>query len=76
MIKRALKSAIGPSVGIMIGGTIIPRTVFSHLYNDTYPPLLVHAGLSLILGYAVCFLVCLFIEWIKPSCQSNRGSST
>lgn len=76
VIKRALKSAIGPSIGVVIGGTVLPRTVFPHRYNDTYPPLLAHAGLSLAVMYAVCFLVCLFIEWVKPSFQSNRDSSS
>ncbi|WP_312833209.1 hypothetical protein [Sedimentibacter saalensis] len=65
MLKRALKFAIGPSIGVTIGGIIIPRIIFSNLYNATYPPIIVHAGLYFIAGYIVSFLVFLLIEWVK-----------
>ena len=65
MFKRALKFAIGPSIGITLGGIIIPRIMFPNLYNETYPPILVQAGLYFVVGYIVSFLVSLFIEWIK-----------
>lgn len=35
MIKKSLKSAIGISIGITIGGCIFPRIFFDNLYNDT-----------------------------------------
>jgi uncharacterized membrane protein len=65
MLKRALKFAIGPSIGITIGGIIIPRIMLSYLYNETYPPIIVQAGLYFIVGYIVSFLVSLLIEWVK-----------
>lgn len=72
MLKRALKFAIGPSVGITIGGIIIPRIMFSNLYNETYPPILVQACLYFVVGYAVSFLVSLLIEWVKSKVESKQ----
>jgi len=72
MLKRALKFAIGPSVGITIGGIIIPRIMFSNLYNETYPPILVQAGLYFVAGYIVSFLVSLLIEWIKLKLEKSQ----
>ncbi len=72
MLKRALKFAIGPSIGITIGGIIIPRIMFSNLYNKTYPPIIVHAGLYFIVGYIVSFLVSLLIEWVKLKFDSKH----
>lgn len=72
MLKRAYKFAIGPSIGITIGGIIIPRIMFSSLYNETYPPIFVQAGQYFVVGYIVCFLVSLFIEWIKLKLESKQ----
>lgn len=72
MLKRAFKFAIGPSLGITLGGIIITRIMFSNLYNETYPPILVQAGLYFVVGYIICFLVSLFIEWIKSKLESNQ----
>ncbi|EHQ91023.1 hypothetical protein DesyoDRAFT_4055 [Desulfosporosinus youngiae DSM 17734] len=66
MFKRALKFAIGPSIGITIGGILIPRIMFSNLYNETYPSILLHASLYFVVGYIVSLLVFLLIEWVKP----------
>jgi len=71
MIKRALKFAIGPSVGITIGGVIIPRIIFSNLYNKTYPPIFVQASFYFVVGYIVSFLVYLIIEWFKLKMKSK-----
>jgi putative flippase GtrA len=65
MLKRALKFAIWPSVGVTIGLIIIPRIMFSNLYNETFPPIFVQACLNFIVGYIVSFLLFLLIEWIK-----------
>ncbi|GAB6087178.1 hypothetical protein JCM11672_24500 [Alkaliphilus crotonatoxidans] len=65
MIKKALKSAIGISIGVTIGSVVLPRIIFSDLYNDTYPPILVQSLLYLTFSYVVCFLVYLFMGWIK-----------
>jgi hypothetical protein len=71
MLKRALKFAIGPSVGITLGGIIIPRDMFPNLYNETYPPILLQAGLYFAVGYIASFLVSLPIEWIKSKVESK-----
>jgi putative flippase GtrA len=72
MLKRALKFAIGPSVGITLGGIIIPRIMFPNLYNETYPPILLQAGIYFVVGYIVSFLVSLLIEWIKLKAESKQ----
>lgn len=72
MLKRALKFAVGPSIGVTIGGIIIPRIVFSNIYNKTYPPIFVQAGLYLVAGYIVSFLVSMIIEWIKLKAKSKQ----
>jgi len=65
MIKKSLKSAIGVSLGVTIGGCVLPRIFFSNLYNNTWPPIWQQAILYFIAGYAVSFLVYLIINWIK-----------
>lgn len=65
MLKRALKFAIGPSIGVTLGGIIIPRIMSPNLYNETYPPILVQAALYFIIAYIISFLVSFFIEWTK-----------
>lgn len=65
MLKRALKAAIGPALGVMIGGIIIPRLTRPHLYNETYPSILVQAGISLLAGYIGSILGVLLIWWVK-----------
>lgn len=72
MIKRALKLAIGPSLGITLGGIIIPRMMYPSRYNETYPPILLHVILYLFVGYMVSFLVCLLIEWIKSKTEIKQ----
>ncbi|TGE37353.1 hypothetical protein E4K67_16065 [Desulfosporosinus fructosivorans] len=71
MLKRALKFAIGPSIGITIGGIIIPRIMFSSLYNETYPSIPLHASLYFVVGYILSFLVFLLIEWVKSKIKSK-----
>jgi len=71
MLKRALKFAIGPSIGITIGGIIIPRFMFSNQYNETYPSISLHASLYFVVGYIVSFLVYLLIEWVKSKIRSK-----
>ena len=66
MIKKALKSAVGISIGITIGGVIIPRLfMFKNLYNETYPPVFVHSMIYFVGSYMVCFLFFILLEWIK-----------
>lgn len=69
--KRALKAAIGPSLGTVLGGVIIPRLIYPYRYNDTYPPLLIHACQWFLVGYAVSFLVILIFEWAKSKIEGS-----
>jgi len=71
-LSRALKFAIGPSLGLTIGGIIIPRIMFANRYNQTYPPMLVHAGLYFVTGYIVSCVIFLFIEWVKSKMERNQ----
>jgi len=64
VIKRALKFAIGPSVGIVIGNLLF-RITNPNLYDETWPPIFMQALLYLVVSYAIVFLVGLLIEWIK-----------
>ena len=64
MIKRALITAIGPSVGLVVGN-IFFRIRFPQLYNETWPSIFLQACMYLITGYIVSFLVILLIEWVK-----------
>jgi hypothetical protein len=61
MLKRALRNAIGPSAGIVIGG-IAFRLSYPKLYNETWPNIFVQAVLYLAVSYVACFLVHLLIE--------------
>lgn len=65
MVQKALKSAFAVSLGVAIGGTVLPRLLYPLLYNDTYPPLWVHALLNFGAAYLTCFLIDVFTEWIK-----------
>lgn len=65
MVKKALKSAIGVSIGVTAGSVVLPRILFSERYNNTYPPILEQTLLYLAVSYGVCFFVYLLIEWIK-----------
>lgn len=70
MVKRALKSAIGVSLGIAAGGTVLPRLLHPYFYNNTYPPLWIHALLNFSIAYISCFLMYLLAEWIKSKRKS------
>lgn len=72
MFKGSLKFAIGPSLGIALGGVIIPRLMKPYLYNETYPPILVHATMYLIGGYIVSVLVFMIIGWTKSKLDAER----
>ncbi|RCX20033.1 hypothetical protein DFR58_102102 [Anaerobacterium chartisolvens] len=71
MLKRALRTAIGVSIGVTIGFVVLPRIFLPQLYNSTYPPVLQQALLYLAISYAICFFVCLLIEWIKSKCEKK-----
>ncbi len=64
MIKRALRFAIGPSVGVVVG-SLAYRVMNPHLYNETWPSFAAQSVLYLLVSYAVCFLVGLLVAWIN-----------
>jgi len=64
MVKRALRFAIGPSAGVVIGSLLF-RVTNPHLYDVTWPSVAAQTGLYLVVGYVACFVVALLIEWVK-----------
>lgn len=65
MIKQAFKRALWVSLGVTIGGVLLPRILFPQRYNATYPPLALHALMYFALGYVVCFLTLWFLSFLK-----------
>ncbi len=65
MVRQALKQAIWISLGVTIGGVMLPRLLNKQLYNDSYPPLALHMLLYFIAGYVVCFLTSWFILYLR-----------
>ncbi len=70
MVRRALKFAIGPSVGV-VAGSLAYRVMNPHLHNETWPSIGAQGALYLPVSYAVCFLVGLLLAWINA--RRNRG---
>lgn len=71
MIKKALKFAVGPSVGIVIGSVIF-RMTNPALYNETWPSIPIQIILYLVVSYVVGFLVGLLIEWVKLKLDNGK----
>lgn len=71
MIKKALKDAMGVSIGVTIGSVIIPRIAFPHLYNHTWPSIEKQSILYFVILYVACFGIYLSIEWIKSKIHSK-----
>ena len=71
MVKRALKFAIGPGIGLAVGNVFF-RIRFPELYNETWPPLLLQALLYLVAGYVVCFPIILLFEWINRKIKNSK----
>ena len=71
MLKRALKSAIGPSVGVTVGSVIF-RITNQGLYNETWPSVLEQTVLYLFAGYIVCFVVSLLIEFVRQKSGNSQ----
>jgi len=71
VLKKALKSAIGPSIGIVIGN-VLWRITNPELYNETWPPIFGQAALYLLVGYVACFFIILLIEWIKSKVKNSE----
>lgn len=71
MTKKALRTAIGVSIGVVIGGTLIPRLTHPERYNDTYPAILVQALLYLVVSFAGGFLAALLIEFARERLKTE-----
>ncbi|MDF2596541.1 MAG: hypothetical protein K0R69_2882 [Clostridia bacterium] len=69
MVKKSLKSAVGTSIGVTLGGCILPRLFFRNLYNNTFPPIWKQVIFYLIVGYMTSFLVFFIINWVKAKQQ-------
>ena len=69
MIKKSLKSAVGTSIGVALGGCILPRLFFPNLYNSTFPLIWKQAILYLIVGYVASFVVLFIINWVQAKLQ-------
>lgn len=65
LVGQALKQAIWVSLGVTIGGVLLPRLLNNQLYNDSYPPLALHMLLYLIAGYAICFITTWLILFLR-----------
>lgn len=65
MIKKSLQSAIGVSIGIMIGKYVLHRAVPGNSYNDIYPANWQEIILYFVAVYTATFLVYLLGNWIK-----------
>ena len=64
MIRKALLIAVGSGAGVTIGGTILPRLLYPHLYNASYPSMWLQATISFAAAFTGGFLVGLLILWI------------
>ncbi len=64
MIKKSLKQAIGVSIGVAIGSALLPRMLYPHMFNATYPPIWKHMILNFAAAYIGSFLVFLLINCI------------
>ena len=73
MIKRALKSAIGVSVGVMISNIIITRFLLHELYNSTNPSVGFQVLQCLLIGYITGFLIFFVIELIKSKARRDKA---
>ncbi|WP_296971353.1 MULTISPECIES: hypothetical protein [Tepidanaerobacter] len=71
-VKTSIEICYRTKLRNNFGSVIIPRIIFPHLYNETYPPILLQAGLNFVVIYIVSSLVSLLIEWIKSRAQSKQ----
>ena len=65
MIRQALKRAFGVSLGVTIGGVLLPRLLWTWRYNATFPPLALHVLLYFVGSFVVCFLVTWLVLFLK-----------
>lgn len=63
MIKKSLTMAVGISIGLALGGCILPRLFSPNMYNSTWPAVWKQAVLYMAVGFIVSFVVSLAINW-------------
>ena len=81
MFKKNLGSALGISLGITLGGVIIPRIYFTPQAFTTYPPLLHHILLYFTTTFLASFIFFVLMEklgkldytGIVARARKNRG---
>lgn len=70
MMKRACKQAITPALGV-VAGNVIWRATHPYLYNETWPPMQIHALYQFAIMYVVCAAVYLLVDWIRLKTKSD-----
>jgi len=68
-VKKIILLAAAIGFGNALGGVVIPRLVRPYLYNETYPSVFLQAFLSFVIGFAVSFLIYIFLSWIKSKLE-------
>lgn len=68
MVKKVFKQALWMSLGVTIGGVLLPRLLNGWRYNDSYPPLALHILVCFFAGCIVCFLTAWLMLFLKSRC--------
>ncbi len=55
--SRILLQAGGTALGLTLGGRLLPRLIWPHLYGAAYPPLIVDLPAYFFIALPVSFLV-------------------
>ena len=53
-------------------GNVLWRIVNPELFNETWPPIVLQAIISLVVIYIGAFFVVLLIEWVKSKFKNNE----
>ncbi len=79
MLSKALNQAFSVSVGLTIGGVLLPRLLGEWGYNISYPPLALHLPMYFAASYIVCFITAWPILFLKSayrrSLKQDAGKS-
>ncbi len=65
MLSKALHQAFGVSVGVTIGGVLLPRLLNAEGYDLSYPPLMLHLPMYFAASFVVCFITAWLILFLK-----------